>query len=77
MSSKTVALLFLAVLMLSFVGVKCWHVGFTPGKRSQVTAAETLHRIKSSQNASKAFLLKELCHCTHRAKKVPLFSDMF
>ena len=36
-----------------------------------------VHSIKSSQNASKAFLLKELFHCTHRAKKVPLFSQMF
>ena len=40
MSSKTVALLFLAVLMLSFVEVKCWHGGLN-GKRSQVTAADT------------------------------------
>lgn len=40
MSSKTVALFFLAVLMLSFVEVQCWH-GPLVGKRSQVTAADT------------------------------------
>ena len=41
MSSKTVALLFLAVLMLSFVEVKCYHGSTPAGKRSQVTAADT------------------------------------